>query len=118
MEASQLHSLRSSLLQLCLNRLFQRLGLGGTRPPLDDLAIGSDQEFLEIPFHPLQAHNPRFLLLEPMPQRIFRVTVDVQFAEDGEGDVVVARTEGLNVVVRPRFLAPELVAGKAQDGEF
>ena len=41
--------------------------------------------------------------------------IDVDLREHGEGDVVVERAEGLDLLRIPRFLLAELVAGKAEN---
>lgn len=44
--------------------------------------------------------------------------VDVRLAEHGERDAVVGEAEGLDLVVGPRVLGHELVAGEAEDDEL
>lgn len=43
--------------------------------------------------------------------------VDVNLAEQREGDAVGGAAEGLNLFFTARLLAEELVAGEAQDAE-
>ena len=47
-----------------------------------DLAVAADEELLEVPLDPLQAHDARLLVLEPLPQRARLVAVDFRLAKD------------------------------------
>ena len=68
------------LVDLLDNGGLERLGLGGAGPSVLDLAVLADEELLEVPLDPLQAHDARLLVLEPLPQRARLVAVDVRLA--------------------------------------
>lgn len=82
-----------------------------------DPAVATDEEFLEIPFDPLHAQQPRHLLLHPLVDGFGIVAVDVRFAQDGEGDSVVDLAKLLNGVIGAWILVTELIAGEAEDDE-
>lgn len=110
--------LLSSLLDLLQDGSLERLRLCGTRPSADDLPFRIDQELLKVPLDPLQAHETRHLLLQPVEHRRSVIAVDVYLAQNRESDAVVDLAEGLDLIVAPGVLAAELVAREAQDGEF
>lgn len=56
-------------------------------------------------------------MLQPLVQRVRIVAVDVDLAEDGEGDLLVQGAEVLDLLVGAGLLAAELVAGEADDCE-
>lgn len=56
-------------------------------------------------------------MFQPLVQRVRIVAVDVDLAEDGEGDFLVQGAEVLNLLVGAGLLAAELVAGEADDCE-
>lgn len=45
------------------------------------------------------------------------VAVDIDLAQDGEGNLLVQRAEVLDLLVAAGLLAAELVAGEGDDGE-
>lgn len=104
---------RQRLLHLGL----QILGLRRARPPLNHLSIPPDQKLLKVPLDHLQPHQPRLLLLQPLEHGLGLGAVDVDLAQHGETHAVVELAEFLDLVVGPRVLAAELVAGEAEDGE-
>lgn len=103
------------LLNLGNDVLLQRLRLGGARPAVLDLAIPANEELLKVPLDALQAKNTGLLLLQPLENWVCGVAVDVDLAEDGEGDAVVNLAEALNLLVGARLLAAKLVAREAED---
>lgn len=103
------------LLNLGEDILLQRLRLGGARPAVLDLAVPADEELLKVPLDALQAQDTGLLLLHPLEDRGCGVAVDVDLAEDGEGDAVVDLAEALDLLVGAGLLAAELVAGEAED---
>jgi hypothetical protein len=110
------HSLSLSLLrQLLLNLRLQPLRLRSASPPRLDLAVLSDQKLLKVPLDPLQPHESRLLVLQPLEHGIRRIAVDVDLAEHGKTDAVVELAELLDLVVGARVLAAELVAREAED---
>lgn len=56
-------------------------------------------------------------MLQPLVQRVRIVAVDIDLAEDGEGDFLVQGAEVLDLLVGAGLLAAELVAGEADDCE-
>jgi hypothetical protein len=108
---------RFPLLNLLHDHLLQSLRLRRRCPPPLDLAIPSNQELFKIPFHPLQAHQPRLLLLHPLPHLLGIVTVDVRFAQHLKTHTVVDLAEVLDLVVGPWVLVVELIAGEGEEGE-
>ena len=64
--------------------------------------------------HPKQS---RLLLLEPFPQGVCILPINVHFSENRESHTVFFRAELLDLVVRSRFLTAKLVAGKAENGK-
>jgi hypothetical protein len=106
---------RLRLLQLLLNCALQSRRRRRTRPPTHHLPLAINQELLEIPLDPRQAHDPRFALLHPFVDRFGLVAIDISFAEDGEGDAVIDLAEGLDFVVAAGVLGAELVAREADD---
>lgn len=109
--------LRTNLCNLGLNRRFQCLRLRRTSPPAYNFTILVHKKLLKIPLHPLQPHQAWFLLLQPLPDRVGTIAIDVDFAEHGECDTVVDAAEGLDVVVATGVLGAKLVTGKADNFE-
>merc|ERR1711939_438332 len=70
----------------------------------------ADQKLLKVPLDPRQAEQARLLFLQPLPHWVCAVAVDVDLAEDGEGDTVVDAAESLDVVIAARILVAKLVA--------
>ena len=104
-------------LELGLDGALDALGLGGAGPPSLDLAVLADEELFKVPLDALQAHEARLLLLHPLPHGLGLVAVDLGFAEDFVGDLVVEHAEVLDLLVGARVLAAELVAGEGEDFE-
>lgn len=77
------------LLNLRHHRPLQRLRLRRTSPPLLNLAIAPNQEFLEIPLNPLHAQQAGDSSLHPFIHGLGVGPINVGFAENGEGDAVV-----------------------------
>lgn len=69
-----------ALLQLGDDGGREGLGLGGAGPAALDFAVAPDEELLEVPLDALQAHDPGLLVLQPLPQRVRLVAVDVGLA--------------------------------------
>lgn len=97
--------------------VLELLGLGGTGPAVDYLAVTADQELLKVPLDPLKTKQTRLLLLQPLIQRVRIVAVDVDLGHDGERRLLLQRAKVLNLLVAAGLLAAELVAGEADDGE-
>jgi hypothetical protein len=110
--------LRLTRLNLLLNLRLQILGLLRARPPALDLAIPAHQKLLKVPLDPLQSHEPRLLVLQPLKRRVRLVSIDINFSQDREGHAVVYLAEGLDLVVGAGVLATELVAGEPDDFEI
>src|SRR4051794_17542217 len=83
----------------------------------DDLAVGRDEELLEVPADvavvALHIGRPGELGIE----RMAAGAVHVDLLEHRERDAVVERAELLDLVGRARLLAAELVAREPEDGE-
>jgi hypothetical protein len=105
-------------LNLLLNLRLQILGLLRARPPALDLAIPAHQKLLKVPLDPLQSHEPRLLVLQPLKRRVRLVSVDIDFSQHGERNPIVYLAERLDFVVGARVLAAELVTGEPDDFEI
>jgi hypothetical protein len=97
------------------NRLLKALRLGSAGPSTLDLAITADEKLLKVPLDALETEKTGLLVLEPGPEGVGAVTVDLGLLHDGEAHAVVELTELLNVIVGAGLLAAELVAGEAED---
>lgn len=106
-----------TLLQLGHDGSIEAFRLGGAGPALLNLAVATDEEFLEIPLYPLQPQHPGHLLLHPFVNGLGLVAVHISFAQDGKGDPVIDLAELLDCVVGAGILFIELIAGKAEDDE-
>jgi hypothetical protein len=100
-------------IQFIEDGFFERLRLGGARPPTFDLAILSDQELLKVPLDTLHAQQARLLLLHPLVHGLRLVAIDIRLLQHREADAIVDLAEALDLVVGARVLAAELIAGKA-----
>src|SRR3546814_7351390 len=92
----------------------QRSGLVGRRIPLDHPPVAADEELAEVPLDRIDAEQAALLLLQPLPQRMRAVAVDVDLGEHGEVHVVGQRTEFPDRRLVARLLVAELVAGETQ----
>ena len=90
--------------------------LGVRRVPLDHAAVATDEELREVPLDPV-AEQAALLALEPREERVGVGAVDVDLGEHREGDAVVDLAELLDLGLGAGLLAPELVAGEAEDDE-
>ena len=97
--------------------LVELLGGGAGAEAVDDLAVGADEEFGEVPLDELGVEDARGGLFELFEEGVGVVAVDLDALVHGEGDAVVFAAEGGDFVVGAGVLAAELVAGKAEDGE-
>jgi hypothetical protein len=109
---------RRLLLNLPHHILLQSLRLTNTPPPLHHLSVPPNQKFLKIPLHPLQPQHPRFLPFHPLKYWLGLITIHIGLPQDGKGNAVVELAELLDLVIRARILAVELVAGEAEDDEL
>src|SRR5439155_8342946 len=93
------------------------LGLGEGAVAGDDLALGRDEELLEVPLDvaglALGVLDGRELLVEG----VTTVAVDLDLLGHREGDPIRRRAEGGDLIRRARLLFAELVARDAEDGE-
>ena len=94
-----------------------RLGVDGGPEPVDHLAVGGDQELLEVPLDVAGVALGVGRLGQLLVEGMALLAVDIDLLGDGEGDAVGGRAEGGDLVRRPRLLAAELVARHAEDGE-
>src|SRR4051812_29660459 len=69
----------------------QRFRLVDRRIARDDAPVATDEELAEIPFDRLCAEDSTLLRLQPAPERMRVVAVDVDLGEQGEIDFVVER---------------------------
>lgn len=109
------HSSLDLLSESLEDGLLEGLGLGGASPAALDLSVSSDEELFKVPLDALETQKTGLLLLEPGPERVGAVAVDLGLLHDGEADAVVDLAEALNLLVGPGLLAAELVAGEAED---
>lgn len=105
------------LLDLIHNGILESLRLGKGSPAVNNLAIGGDKELLKVPLNALHAQEPRLLLFQESPDRCSVFAIHIQFSKNGEGYAVIDLTERLDIIVRARVLAAELVARETDDGE-
>src|SRR5690348_12619664 len=82
------------------------------------LALAIDQELGEVPLDRFRAHQPGRLALHPVVERARAGTVDLDFLEHREGDVVGQLAEARDLLRVARFLCTELVAGEAEHLEI
>src|SRR5262245_6628933 len=94
--------------------LGNRFGLVGRRVTLDDVTVATDEELGEVPLDRVDAEQTALLVLEPLPQRMRLVAVDVDLGEHRKRHVVVQRAEILDLGLVPWFLMAELVAREPQ----
>src|SRR3546814_7884935 len=57
------------------------------------ISVAADEELAEVPLDRIDAEQAALLLLQPLPQRMRAVAVDVDLGEHGEVHVVGQRTE-------------------------
>jgi hypothetical protein len=112
------HSSLDLLSESVEDGLLEGLGLGGAGPAALDRSVASDEELFKVPLDALEAQETGLLLLEPGPERVGAVAVDLGLLHDGEGDAVVDLAEALDLLVGPGLLGAELVAGEAEDDEI
>lgn len=112
------HSSLDLLSKSLKDRLLKRLRLGSASPTALDLSIATNEELFKVPLDALKTKQTGLLLLEPGPERVGSVTVDLGLLHDGESDAVVDLAEALNLLVGARLLGSELVAGEAEDDEI
>ena len=81
-----------------------------------DLAVGVDEELMEVPLNVLVVHDGRadVRLAHPLPSGISAAAVDLGLLDDGEGDAVL-RLELDDVRRAARLLVQELVARVGED---
>jgi hypothetical protein len=97
------------------NGLLKTLWLGSASPSALDLSITANEELLKVPLDALETEETSLLVLEPGPEGVGVVTVDLGLLHDGEAHAVVDLAELLDVIVGAGLLAAELVAGEAED---
>lgn len=97
------------------DRLLQALRLSSASPTTLDLSIATDEELLKVPLDALEAEKTGLLVLEPGPEGVGVVAVDLSLLHDGEAHAVVELAELLDVIVGTRLLTTELVAGETED---
>ena len=79
------------------------------------MSIAVDEELGEVPADVRLAVRVGLRFFQELVQGMGIVPVDLDFREEGKGDIVFGTAEGLDLACRARFLAVELVAGKAQN---
>lgn len=94
---------------------FGSVGFGLWLEACEDFAVFADQELAEVPFDVTWEWRVR--AAQGLVEGVFVLSFDDDFVEQGEGDVVFAGTEFLDVFVAAGFLAAEVVAGEGEDGE-
>src|SRR5688500_6894546 len=97
-----------------LDVLHQRLWRIRRCITLDDASVAADQELAEVPLDRADAEEAALLILQPFPQRVRAVAVDVDLGEHREVNVVGERAEVLDLGFVAGLLMAELVAGKAK----
>lgn len=97
--------------------LFNIFDLDAGRISFDNMAILINKERSEVPLDSFSAQETGFHFLEPLPERRSIVTVHVNFGQNGEVGVELRARERNYFLLVSGFLACELVAGKAEDGE-
>ena len=91
------------------------VGLGLGLKSGEDGAIATDEEFAEVPFY--VAREGGLGAAELLVEGVFFGAFDGEFVKDGEADVVFGGAEFFDLFIGAGFLAAEVVAGKAEDGE-
>lgn len=81
----------------------------------EDFAVAADEEFAEVPFG--VAGEFGFGAAEGFVEGGLLFAFDVDFVHEGEGDFVGQGAEGLDFRNGAGFLAAEVIAGEAEDGE-
>jgi hypothetical protein len=82
--------------------------------------VTADKEFREVPpdgASTEETEESGFLLLEEAVKRVGVGAVDVDFGEEGKGDVVILLAEGANFGFSPWLLGSELVTREAEELE-
>ena len=109
-----------------------RDGIIGWAKPRHRLAFFVNHELGKIPLNGIHQKAPLFGLeryfiiasivsisrsqyLEVGPQGVSITSIDIDLAEQVEGDVVLPSGEFLDLSLSARFLATKLIAGKSQD---
>src|SRR4051812_49313816 len=92
-----------------------RLGLVDRRIARDHPPVASDEELGEVPLDRVDTKQAAFLILQPSPERVRLVAVDVHLGEQREIDLVVERAEIPDFRLVAGLLVAELIAGKPQD---
>ena len=88
---------------------FWRIGFRSGGEASDDVAVATNHEFFKIPLD-------RSILSELLVQRCGFSTVDINFREQVERDIVFRLTEFDDFFFGPWFLSAELIAREANDG--
>lgn len=109
--------LSSTRADLLLDDRHEVLRLLRAGPPVLDLSIASNKELLKVPLHPLQPHEARLLVLEPLKRRVRIRSIHIDLAQHRERDSVIDLAEFLDLIVAAGILSTELVARKANDLE-
>ena len=84
---------------------------------LGDLAVGIDQEFCEVPFDTLGAHNPLGLPFQPAVQWVCVRAVDLDFCKNWKCRAEPGSTKFYDLLFAARLLTTKLIAGKRQNIE-
>jgi len=96
------------------NIAFKVKGSFSWRIALDGLPFLVDQELRKVPLNRVSERASLFVL-EELPERMRVVAVHFDLREQIERRLVFARRERLDLLLRPRLLASELVAGERGD---
>ncbi len=94
-----------------------RLGLGAGTEPLDDGAVGCDEELLEVPLDVARGALGVGGLGQFLVQRVPVLTVHLDLLEQRERDAVGGGAEGLDLFGGAGLLPHELVARDADHGQ-
>jgi hypothetical protein len=90
---------------------------GGRSEPGHDLAVGVDEELLEVPGDVGTVALAGLFGLEPLVERFSAVAVHLDLVEHRERHAELRRGELEDLLVRSGLLSCELVAGKSEDGD-
>ena len=107
----------ATALQGLLDRRAHLLRLILRAEPLDDLAVGADEELREVPLDALHPQEARRLTGQPAEERIGGVAVHVDLGHHRKCHTVVQLAELGDLVVAAGVLVGELVAREADDGQ-
>src|SRR5205085_3660481 len=95
----------------------QAVGRVVGRVALQHLAVAADQELGEVPLDALGAEQPGLFALQPLPQRVSVLAVDLRLGHHRKADPVVELTERGDLVVAAGVLRAEFIARKAHDDQ-